>query len=448
MKNIFLLCLMLCCTSLFSQERIITDSTGKLNWFTDAKLGIFIHYGIYAVNGISESWSFRNNHISYDDYMKQLDGFSAKNYNPYNWAKLFKHSGAKYAVLTSKHHDGVALWNSALSDLNVIKKTPAKRDLISPYADALRKEGLKVGIYFSHLDWSHPDYATVFCGNDTLPKEQNSFDYPLDGKTDNFRWNNFVKFRNGQIKEVNDLVHPDLWWFDGDWTRSAEQWKMKELRDSLLSWNPSAILNSRMMGYGDYGTPELSIPIYAPEGPWELCLRINDSWGYQKNDHNHKSLNYIIRIFVDCISRGGNLLLDVGPMEDGSITKEQTERLEGLGNWIKKHAEAVYGTKRGLPLEYYCGPSTISNDNKTIYCFLPWDPKGEIVVKGIKNKISGIRLLGTNEKLKFQINGGAPWKDIPGTLQIILPLEKADKYVTAIAIDMDTPLVLHDDRKQ
>jgi alpha-L-fucosidase len=127
-------------------------------WFADAKLGIFVHWGIYAVNGIPESWSFYNGEISYENYMKQLDGFTASAYDAGEWARLFKAAGARYAVLTSKHHDGVALWETAENDLNVVKRTPAGRDLLAPYAQAMRDAGLKVGLYFSHLDWSHPDY--------------------------------------------------------------------------------------------------------------------------------------------------------------------------------------------------------------------------------------------------------------------------------------------------
>jgi alpha-L-fucosidase len=444
-KFIFLLCVF--ASTVFAQGSSTKDIVEKLKWFADAKLGIFIHYGIYAVNGIAESWSFYNNQISYDDYMKQLNGFTAKNYDPVKWAKLFKEAGAKYVVLTSKHHDGVALWDTKLSDLSVVKKTPAKRDLISPYVKAIRDEGLKVGIYFSHLDWSHPDYATVYDGKDPNPKNPNHFDFPKSGKEDTAAWNKFVEFRNGQLSELYNLANPDLWWFDGDWMRTAEQWKMKELRETLLSWNPKAILNSRMQGYGDYATPEQGIPIYGPVGPWELCMTINDSWGYQKQDHNQKSVNYIIRIFADCISLGGNLLLDVGPTEDGTITPEQTEVLKGLGRWTKKHAEAIYETERGLPFGYYHGPTTISKDKTTIYCFLPDIPNGEIVVKGIKNKITGVRLIGTNEKLNYVINGGAPWAEIPGVLQVSIPADKIDKNVTVFAVDLDSPLNLYSDKK-
>jgi len=343
-------------------SEIKNDTTSKMRWFEDAKLGIFIHYGIYAVKGVSESWSFYNNQISEQDYFDQLKGFTAKNYRPDEWAKLFKESGAKYAVLTAKHHDGVALWDTKLSDLNVVKKSPAARDLITPYAQALRNEGLKVGMYFSHLDWSHPDYATVFNAKEKQhPTKYNAYDFPKSGIEDTVRWNNFVAFRNAQMKEIQNLTNPDLWWFDGDWTRSGSQWKMKELRQEMLSWNPRTILNARMMGYGDYATPEQGVPIYGPNGPWELCMTVNNSWGYPPNDNNQKSVNFIIRIFADCISIGGNLLLDVGPMEDGTITPAQTERLKGLGRWTKKHTEAIYGTTRGLPFGHYYGPTTLSN---------------------------------------------------------------------------------------
>ncbi len=445
MKKLSTILLCLIGLTLFAQptEEGVQSTPEKLAWFEDAKLGIFIHYGIYAVNGIPESWSFYNNQISYDDYMKQLDGFTAKQYDPEEWAKLFKEAGAKYAVLTSKHHDGVALWDTKQSDLNVVKKTPAAKDLLTPYAQSLRNEGLKVGLYFSHLDWSHPDYAVVFNGTYNDPKNSNPFDYPKSGVEDYDRWNNFIAFRNAQLKELDELVKPDLWWFDGDWTRTAEQWKMKELREDLLSWNPDAILNARMKGYGDYATPEQGIPILGPEGPWELCMTINDSWGYQKGDNNQKSLNYIIRVFSECISLGGNLLLDVGPMEDGTITPEQTARLKGMGRWTGKHSEAIYGSRRGLPFGHIFAPTTLSADKKTVYCFILDSPRDDVVVKGIRNKVKNVRVVGTDDSLVFKRNGGAPWMNIPGVLQITLPLDKLDENVTVIAIDLETPLELY-----
>jgi len=407
------------------------------------KLGIFIHYGIYAVDGTTESWSFYNKETTYEQYMSQLNGFTAANYNPQSWAKLFKEAGAKYAVLTSKHCDGFALWNTKVSTLNSVKGAPSKMDIVTPYAKAMRAEGIKVGIYYSHIDWSHPDYATVFDGKDPHPKNYNTWDYPASGKVDTVRWNKYLAFRDAQIKELIQIANPDLWWFDADWTRTAAQWRTRELRNLIVASNPTTILNSRMQGYGDYKTPEQGLPVLAPEGPWELCMTINDSWGFRPTDTNQKSVNYIIRVFSECIGMGGNLLLDVGPKADGTITPEQTAILKQLGRWTSKHAEAIYATKRGIPLGHFWGPTTLSKDGKMIYCFLLDNPKGEVVVKGIKNKIKNVRVIGSNKTLNFKLNGGAVWLGIPSVLIVDFPTSQIDKNASVIAIELDSPLELY-----
>ena len=210
-------------------------------WFPDAKLGIFIHYGIYAVDGVAESWSFWNRSVPYDKYMAQLDGFTASKYDPEAWADLFERAGARYAVLTTKHHDGIALWDTDANDLSVVKKTPAGRDLIGPYVEALRHHGLKVGFYFSHLDWSHPDYASVYPTRDSeeqtgTERYANRFSYPERGKENPEAWARFLAFHRAQIHELNERYGPvDLWWFDGEWERDPEQFDMAGLRDELLA---------------------------------------------------------------------------------------------------------------------------------------------------------------------------------------------------------------------
>lgn len=399
------------------------DST-KFEWFADAKLGIFIHWGIYSVNGIDESWSFYNGYISYEDYMKQLSGFNAENYNPKQWAILIKESGAKYAVITSKHHDGVALWDSKLSNLNVVKKTPAKRDLIKPFVKALRKEGLKTGIYYSLLDWSNEDYPN-------FTREKKRYE------NDSIKWNKFVKFNFGQITEIMDNYNPDLMWFDGDWEQSAEKWHSAEIRKLLHQKNSNIIINSRLQGYGDYATPEQGLPIHKPkEKLWELCMTMNDSWGYQQNDKNYKTPYEVIRIFADVISMGGNLLLDIGPKADGTIPEEQKNILKELGHWNKKHANAIFGSNAGIPREYYAGPSTTSANGKVLYLFVEGNPKGPIMLKGIKNKVENIWVVGKGTKLNFNIKMKAWWSSVPGIIFIDLPSELTDKYLTVIAVQL------------
>jgi len=435
-RNILIaLVVLLSFTHLKAQETEIPKEE-RLAWFKDAKLGIFIHWGIYSVNGIDESWSFFNGYIPYDEYMKQGEGFTAKNYDPKAWAKLIKESGAKYTVITSKHHDGMALWNSKQSDLNVVKSTKAKRDLLTPFTEAVRDEGLKLGIYYSLLDWSAPDYP-----NFLRDKKR----YENDPK----RWAKFTKFNFGQLKEIAKYK-PDLYWFDGDWEQSAEMWKAKEIRQLLLKENPHAIINSRLQGYGDYSTPEQGVPITKPQDNyWELCMTMNDSWGYQGNDKDYKSTNQIIRIFVDCISMGGNLLLDIGPKPDGTIPDEQISILKGLGRWTSKHKAAIYGTRAGIPKVHFTGGYTALSKDKTIlYLYVDNKPNGPLLLKGIKNKVNRIWVVGNGAKLSHKVMGKAYWSKVPGLLYIDLPEEVQDKDVTVIAVLLDGEIDLYGDAGQ
>lgn len=418
-------------TAVISAQQDGVAKDKRMQWFADAKLGIFIHWGIYAVDGIDESWSFYNGYISYTDYMKQLNGFTAKKYNPDEWAGLIKESGARYAVLTTKHHDGVALWNTALSDLNVVKKTPAGRDLVKPFCDAVRKQNLKLGLYFSHLDWSHPDYPNFTSKEKRYEK-------------DSAKWASFIDFQRGQLKELSLNYKPDLYWFDGDWDFTAEQWKAKETREMINGWLPNVIVNSRINGYGDYDTPEQGVPVLQPKSKWwELCMTTNDSWGYQGNDKNYKSPNQIIRIFADCIGMGGNLLLDIGPKPDGTIPPEQINILKEFGRWTKKHQEAIYGTIAGIPKDYFYGPSTLSKDRTRLYLFLDSEPKGPVVIKGLRNKVNRVWVVGNGTKLETKIMMKAYWSTTPGLLYIDVPREVLDKEVTVLAVLLDGPVDLY-----
>ena len=411
------------------EEKKQTDLQ-KMEWFKDAKLGIFIHWGIYAVNGIDESWSFFNEYLSHEDYLKQVDGFTASNYDPEEWASLIKKSGAKYAVITSKHHDGFALWNTEYGNLNVIN-SPAKKDLIQPFVQELRKQNLKVGLYYSLPDWSYVDYP-----NFTRNKKRYT--------DDSVRWNSFLSYYQGQLKELNTRFKPDLYWFDGDWEFSAEKWQAAQVRGFLLESNPKAIINSRLKGYGDYATPEQGVPIVKPKAKyWELCMTMNNSWGYQGNDKDYKTPDQIIRIFTDCISMGGNLLLDIGPKADGTIPDEQVAILKELGRWTNKHKEAIFNSKSGLPAGHFYGPTTLSSDQKTLYLFLTQKPVHPIVIKGLKNQINRIRIVGEGTKLSHKVVGKAYWSEVPGLLYIDVPEEKLDPQVTIIAIQLKGKIDLY-----
>lgn len=404
----------------------------KMEWYGDAKLGIFIHWGIYAVNGVSESWSFHNGTISWEDYMKQLSGFTAKNYDPEKWADLIKESGARYSVLTTKHHDGVALWDTKEKHYDVVNNTPAKRDLLAPFYAALRKRGIKTGAYFSLIDWSHPDYPGFL-------KEKGRYSIADDYD----RWQRFRTFYQNQLKEVNSLYKPDLWWFDGDWEHNAEEWEAQKIRQILLKSNPSTIINGRLMGWGDYDTPEQNIPISRPDfNWWELCMTTNDNWGYRHTDNNWKTPYEIITLFVDVISKGGNLLLDIGPKEDGTIPAEQENILRELGAWNKANQAGIFGTKGGIEPGHFYGPTTLSKDSTKLYLFTS-GTNAPLMIKGLDNKITQIKVLGSNKELHHKVVGKISWSAVPGTVYIDLPKDAQTKYMTVVELSLDKPVRLY-----
>lgn len=419
--------------NLVSSASAQQDTSSKLEWFSNARLGIFIHWGIYSVDGVSESWSFHNGRIPHEVYMQQIQRFSAEAYSPSEWVNLIRQSGARYAVITSKHHDGVALWDTRANDLSIPKVSPAARDVLTPFVDELKKAELKTGIYFSLIDWTYPDYPGFLKDSSRYKAEE-----------DTVRWNRYMHFCNTQIDELLQRYNPDLWWFDGDWEHPAERWNAPGIRARILSRNPMAIINGRLQGYGDYETPEQHTPVNPPNTPaWELCMTINDSWGYQKADTNYKSPYEIISIFADVVGMGGNLLLDIGPKSDGTIPPEQVNILNQMGNWTRKHAEAIFDTRKGLPYGHFYGPSTLSADSTTLYLFLSHGASNNVVIKGLRNEIKRIEVLGTGKTLHYKIVGKISWSWVPGLVFIDIPKEHHDPYITVLKVELDGPVWLY-----
>jgi alpha-L-fucosidase len=406
----------------------------KMAWFKDAKLGIFIHWGLYSVKGINESWSFFNGEISHEEYLKQTEGFTAKDYDPNYWARLIKQSGAKYSVITSKHHDGFALWDTQYGDLNAVNSA-AKKDVLSPFIKALRNNNLKVGIYYSLPDWSYNDYTH-------FTREENRYSIIDDPK----RWQTFKKYSQNQLAELRNKYNPDLWWFDGDWEHSADEWEVKKIKSFLSEKNPKVIFNSRLQGNGDYETPEIGVPVQRPKAEyWELCMTMNDNWGYQPKDSHYKSPQQVIDVFVDCISKGGNLLLDIGPKADGTIPLEQEIILKELGKWTARNSEAIYKTRKGIPYDFYYGPTTLSKDKTILYLFVRDIPKdGQVSVKGISNKIKNIRIVGVADSdLTQEIFCKVSWNTYPGITYVTIPESNIDTYYTVLALELDDTIKLY-----
>lgn len=423
----------------------LDDAAQKMQWFADAKLGIFIHWGIYSVDGVAESWAFYNQRMSHADYMRQSAGFTASRYDPAAWAELIARSGARYAVITTKHHDGVALWDTRMlpgvapgetgevRPRSVVTGSPAGRDLIAPFFAELRAHGLKAGAYFSLIDWSDHDYPGF---------TRDSTRYAIE--EDPARWQRFRHFYRGQVREIAERLDPDLWWFDGDWEHSAQEWQADKVRRLVLAANPRAIINGRLSGHGDYETPEQNIPVQAPQSPWwELCLTIGDAWGWQPQDTNYKSTRDLIAIFADVIGHGGNLLLDIGPREDGTIPSGQTQVLEELGLWNAKHAEAVFGTRAGLPCGHFHGPTTLSPDSTALYLFLAQGGQSSVSIKGLDNAIASVTVVGQDLPLAHRVVGKISWSRVPGLVFIDVPQAAADPWLTVLKVTLDGPVRLY-----
>ncbi|TDS17387.1 alpha-L-fucosidase [Sphingobacterium paludis] len=409
----------LLCASFYVLHAQDKSAQDKMAWFEDAKLGIFIHWGIYAVDGISESWAFFNNYVSHDRYLKQLDGFTATKYNPQEWVDLVKTSGAKYAVITAKHHDGVALWNSQASEALTIKThAAAKKDVLSPFIEKLKRTGMKTGIYFSLPDWSHPYY-------DVHTRIRKRYEIAADPK----RWDRFVHYYQQQLQELSNAYRPDLLWFDGDWEHSSYEWDAPGTLQLLRRYNPNIIVNSRLNHHGDYETPEQGVPVVKPgSAHWELCYTMNDSWGYQPFDRHYKTPNMIVRTLIDCIAMGGNLLLDVGPKADGTLPKEQVAILQELGRWTKKHGEAVYGTRAGLHNGQLREKNSFSKDGRTLYIYL--DNKRErYCLPHVLTPVKDVRLIGSQSPLTFSQEAGR--------LMVTLPPDAFDPVASVLAIAFD-----------
>ncbi|KXH81098.1 alpha-L-fucosidase [Chryseobacterium kwangjuense] len=406
-------------------SQIKQEEHKKMEWFKNAKLGIFIHWGIYSVDGISESWAFFNNYINHENYMNQLNGFSASAYQPDQWTRLIKESGAQYAVITTKHHDGVSLWNSKAENVITIPQhSSAKKDVLTPFVTSLKKKGLKTGLYFSLPDWSHPYYDI-----NTRTKKR------YDIKNDPQRWQQFVRYYQTQLAELSSQYQPDLLWFDGDWEHTSEEWQAPQTLNLLKKNNPDIIINSRLNHHGDYETPEQGIPVIRPQSRyWELCYTMNDSWGYQPYDHHYKTPNMIIRTLADVISMGGNLLLDIGPKSDGTIDEKQIEILKNLGRWTSKNKRAIYATSHGIPFENYKGKSAVSETKKSIFLYLE-EAKDFVKVYGLGTRPDAVKIIGDeNARVNFTF-------DHETTMTIDLSVIKFDQDVTTVELVFKDPPV-------
>lgn len=412
--------------------------SGNTDWFQDAGFGLFLHWGIYSVAGIVESWSMKQmaseddpeiegrpgkkaRGWSVDDYEALAPDFRALKYDPRHWAETARSAGMQYAVLTTKHHDGFCLWDTKTKEFNSVQIGPC-RDLVGPYVEAMREAGIKVGLYFSLIDWQDEDFCAMPASRRfSSPKYPHRFEPQA--------WNRFLERMFAQVRELlTNYGQIDLFFFDvPGW--GGERWCAEELKMMMLDLQPGIICNDRLPGMGDYTTPEQQVPFEPLEGLWESCMTMNHQWSWSPDQSRYKSAVRLLRTLVDVRFKGGNLLLNVGPAADGLFPEPATERLKALAEWMGHSGESIHGVRRGLPPWHFYGPTT--RKGNTLYCHV-FDPPGDaVVLSGIADMPVSVRLLRTGEEIAF----GSENKRIV----MELPTEKCDPLDTVLAVDFERP---------
>jgi alpha-L-fucosidase len=411
-------------------------------WFDAARFGMFVHFGHVSQRGAELSWPLvggisalpgsNKENLTADEYHSTAATFAPRPNAPRDWLARAKRAGMRYAVLTSKHHDGFALWPTRAGGLS-IADSRYKGDLVREFVEAARAEGLRVGLYYSLSDWHHPDYPA-------FRDEHRPYRFGLVPRPTDEQWARFLEFQRAQVRELmTDYGQIDLVWFDGGWERRPHEWRASELAALFRQLSPGVILNDRLPGEGDYDTPEQFIPAQAPARRWETCMTMNESWGYDPKDTRYKSARELVHALCEVAGRGGNLLLNVSPMGDGSLPAEQIARLDALADWMALHAGAIHGARPGLaPWQFY-GPSTRVGEK--LYLFLLMRPYDSVSVRGVPiRRVKTVRALGSGKSLAFR--GRAAVADLLansdpiGEVQIRVPEDALDPLATVLELEI------------
>ena len=385
----------------------------RMEWYLDARFGMFIHWGLYSIPARGE-WLRSEEEITKEDYMKYFEEFNPSDYNPKAWARAAKEAGMKYVVLTAKHHDGFCLYDSQYTDF---KSTNTKlgRDVVKDFVEAVREKGLKVGLYFTIIDWYHDDYPHY--GDKFHPMRKNP-EFNNEGRN----FDNYLTYMHNQIREIcTNYGKIDLLWFDFSYDdMRGEKWKATELMSMVRSLQPDVIIDNRLecsgegLGslaacdptqyHGDFVTPEKMIPpngiqdVQGNDIAWEACVTMNNNWGFCAVDHFFKPASMLIKKLVECVSKGGNMILNVGPDARGNIPEESMEILKGIGDWMKKNGSSIYGCgKTQMPKPDY---GRVTGKGNHLYFHLFENTIGPVPLLGVpKDRVKGIRYLATGAEV-------------------------------------------------
>lgn len=398
-------------------EKIALTKDERMEWWRDARFGMFVHWGLYAVpagtyqgrrvDGIGE-WIMNSAHIPVAEYEKYAGQFNPIGFNADDWVRTARNAGMKYIVITSKHHEGFSLWDSKVTDYDIMDATPFKRDILAELAKACKKYKVKLCFYYSIMDWHHPDAQAPFYPNYN------------DTSKSNPNFSRYVEtYMKPQLAElINNYGPLGVLWFDGEWIKDWTEPQGKALYAWLRELQPDLIINNRvgkgrqgMEGLnksddeyaGDFGTPEQQIPATGLPGvDWETCMTMNDTWGFKSYDDNWKSSEDLIRKLADIASKGGNFLLNVGPTPEGLIPQPSVDRLEAMGKWMAVNSESIYGTTAspiGMP---DWGRCTAKGDKLYLHVF-NWPADGKLSVALPNASVAKAYLLADKKKAKLPV---------------------------------------------
>jgi alpha-L-fucosidase len=450
MKNIFVLLSLICAVALPQRIYAADNSETKeqrdarMAWWREAKFGLFIHWGVYAVpagfyqdkpvKGIGE-WIMNRGKIPMAEYQQFAKEFNPVKYDAEAWVKLAKDAGMKYIVITTKHHDGFALFESKVNDWNMVKATPYGKDLIRPLADACRKHGIRLGFYYSQAqDWNNGGSAS---GGKWDKAQEHDMDDYID------------RVALPQVKEIcsNYGGFPDVIWWDTPTGMNTN--RAQKLFDAVQALKPNVIQNNRLGGgfKGDTETPEQKIPARGfPGRDWETCMTMNDTWGFKRDDHNWKSAQTLIRQLCDIAGKGGNYLLNVGPTSEGLIPQPSVDRLGEVGKWMRVNSEAIYGTK-ATPFGTEFGEAVKTKDGygkdtmvssandwratskpgKIYLIIFNWPTTGNFEIPAVQSKITKAYLLADRKGMEFQ--------QTETGVSIALPKKAPDPIASVICLE-------------
>jgi alpha-L-fucosidase len=417
------------------QKETKEEHEKRMAWWREARFGLFIHWGLYAIP--AGEWKGETNHaewilttaqIPVKEYEKFALQFNPEKFDAKEWVKTAKDAGMKYIVITSKHHDGFCLFDSKMTEYDVVDATPFKRDILKELAEECHRQNMKICWYHSIMDWHHSDY---------LPRR--------DWETrsaEGADFDRYVNYMKGQVKELlTNYGKIGVMWFDGEWEYTWTRERGEDLYRYVRSIAPNVIINNRVgkgragmagtydpeTASGDFGTPEQEIPATGLEYDWETCMTMNDHWGYNKNDQNWKSEEDLIRKLVDIASKGGNFLLNVGSASEGLFPEPSVKRLAAIGEWMRTNGESIYGTSASLFEKLDWGRSTTKGNRLFLFVF-EWPEDGKLSVPGLISKARKVYLL---ERPQSEL--GIDYR--AGTVVISLPKNPPDPSVSVITLE-------------